>query len=230
MIRKKYKSTARAFLLLAGVFAIVMLIAIPGLGSSIISKITKTPKTCLEAPYDEKCYCPVGYRKVPVGWFGISRWTCEDLSALILDPESPNFEQEAIDFTINYLENYCYDICSEIECGNMDACILGNPPEGKDKCIEASYGYGDGRRMAYIRCNVVSERYPDGKPKESYTSWSMNFYVEGENGTPIIRKLLAPFNYCYNKETGKMCTLPYVCESRGNPDWCYPYLNVIVRE
>ena len=215
----------KKILLLAGIA--ILLLAIPGLANSIISMVTGVPKTCLEAPFDKDCYCPEGYRKVSVPWLGIPRWTCENISALLLDPESPTFEQDAINFVRNYLEKYCYEICDGIECGDMDLCIQGIPPSGKDRCIEAVFGYGkEGKRMVSVECKVVTEWYPDGKPKSGYSLWGMNFYVESETGVPVTNELLARNNFCYNKEEGSICTLPYVCEEKGNPDWCYPYLEL----
>ena len=201
--------------------AILILVLSPSIRSSVISAITGEPEYCMYAPYDENCICPDGERKIYVPWVGVPRWSCENVENLVLDPESPTFEQDAIDFTKAYLNQYCGDICSDLSCGDMSTCIQGIPPEGKDKCIEATYGYDEsGNRLANIECKVVTEWDSSGRATTGYISWGMEFYVESETGQPMTRDIFITNNFCYNTETETKCAMPEYCEYYNNPDWC----------
>lgn len=198
-----------------GILIILSLVAIMWYYTKIY-----TP-SCFIDPYNPNCTCPEGYKKVYVPWLGKDRWTCENESALVLDPDSPTFEQDAVEFAKNYLSTYCGDVCGKITCGDMSPCVQGLPPEGKDYCIEATYGYSeDGKRKALIKCMKVTKRDNYGRVLSSIDIWSMNFYVESETGEPVTSDYIKSLNYCYNEQTQKKCTLPEVCEYYGNPDWC----------
>jgi len=201
--------------------------------------------SCTFDPYNPNCTCPEGYRKIYVPWLGEDRWSCEKIENLVLDPESPTFEEDAKEFVKNYLLTYCGDICTDLDCGIE--CGRGNVPvDGNNKCISSVYGYGEeGKRTVNVECRVITE-WSDGGiscnsnsdcgewewcykgecrlPSSGFSPWRMQFLVESETGKPVTYKVFSSSNYCYNPDTNKKCTLPEVCEEYGNPDWCVPNL------
>ncbi|MHA1866398.1 MAG: hypothetical protein ACTSWZ_07820 [Candidatus Heimdallarchaeaceae archaeon] len=207
------------------IFLLLLPIILSILFMTIVLAITG-PHYCREVPYDPNCYCKEGERKVSVPYF-VPRWTCEKLENLLLDPDSPTFEQDAINFVKVYLFRYCGDTCGSIECGDWSYCIQGNPPEGKDECIDVAYGYTEfPGRFALIECRVVTERDEQGRPLSGYTKWAMNFYVESETGVPKTMDVWKYNNFCMSPDGKKKCTLPEVCSFYNNPDWCVPNLQL----
>lgn len=157
-----------ATLAIIGVIAFVgALVAVPGLANSITSMIIDSEQTCSDAPYNTECYCFTGYRKTYVPWLGVPRWHCEKLEALLLDPDSQNFETEAVNFVQSYLANNCgniwTDACNGVYCGctpenpDCDAYASSHPIYPNNACISPVFGYGNtGARLVNVECVVMT--------------------------------------------------------------------------
>ena len=147
------------------------------------------PGDCRETPNNPDCYCPEGYDKIPVAssfWEVFGKWYCEE-SELMLDPDSPTFEQDSIDYVQAYLSSNCDDDCYNIAC------------EGGE--IVANCGQiGTGKRLVNVECNIMTS------PDSGYTQWKMMFYVEGLTTVPKTESIFD--NYCYNEERTTKCEPP----------------------
>jgi len=201
--------------------AVIGVLLIPGAVGSITSIFSSEPQPCDTAPYSSNCICGENERKIDVPWLGIPKWACENVEQLILDPESPTFEQDAIDFTQAYLSQHCGAVCSDLSCGDMSTCVQGNPTYPNEYCINAVYGYdSEGRRSVNIECIKVTEWDSSQRPMSGIIPWRMQFLVESETGQPVTYQVFMSDNYCYNEQTETKCAMPEYCEYYNNPDWC----------
>lgn len=174
-------------LIIIGVIAVAVVLLMPGLAQSLISMITGEPLHCSMTPYSTDCLCNSDERKVSVPWGGLPRWYCETLDDLLLDPDSPTFEQDAIDFAGAYLDRHCGSVCTDLSCSSGT--------------IEAVYGWGvEGFRLANIECRVELE------PGTGFVPWRMNFLVESETGVPVAYEFFK--NYCYDPAYTNKCEPP----------------------
>ncbi|RLB09384.1 MAG: hypothetical protein DRG27_04520 [Deltaproteobacteria bacterium] len=194
-------------ILLAVVVIGLIVLTVPGAMGSITSFFSTEPQPCDTAPYNENCICGENERKIYVPWLGIPKWSCENVEQLILDPESPTFEQDAIEFVKAYLSANCGDVCTNLECG--DLCSQGGiPQDGSDRCISAVFGYGEtGERIVNVECIATEEWYDNGLPKSGYILWRMNFFVESETGIPKAYTNLFQ-NYCVDPTLTERCEPP----------------------
>ncbi|RLJ00635.1 MAG: hypothetical protein DRP06_01705 [Candidatus Aenigmatarchaeota archaeon] len=228
---------------------ITLFFIFPGLGASIWSTIANQPSHCSETPYDSECYCEQGERKIYVPWVGVPKWSCENVEQLLLDPESPTFEEDAIKFAQDYLALYCGDVCTDLDCGPVceyydktTNSTIKN--EWEDRCIDAVWGYGNsGARLVNIECKVVTEWEYSSTPcevesdcnglawehcyqgrcvmqKGGYNPWRMEFFVDSETEIPTTLEVFSRDNYCYDVGTNKKCAHQSVCNSENNLDLC----------
>jgi hypothetical protein len=223
--------------LLAVIAVIALILIVPGILGSL-SSLVGNPLSCENAPYDAKCTCGSGERKISVPWLGVPRWDCENLELLLIDPESPTFEDDAISFTKNYLEYYCGSICTDLSCGSTcqgEGGFDSTHPsdESENPCMAAVYGYGvEGERLVNIECVEVEEWYADGNPKSGTCPWRMFFFVESETNNPKAYPFMD--NYCTNPERTKLCTTQQQCDywksvHPGEDDsWCIGLLPIDV--
>jgi hypothetical protein len=199
----------------------------PSVWASFIASITGTHGDCEFVPYDSGCVCsPIGERKISVPWFGLPKWDCENLDLLLIDPESPTFQDDAIAFTKNYLTYYCGSTCDNLDCGEV--CGPTHPDVCNDDLyMTAAYGYGSaGERLVSIECVQVKERYPDGRQKSGSLPWRMMFLVESPTEIPVIYDVFLSSNYCVDSTKTNRCAPPEYCDYRNNEDWCIPNLLV----
>ena len=233
-------------LLVAGV-----LVFFPGLIGSIGAIFSGQVNFCDDAPYDSECVCVEGDRKVPVPWLGIPRWSCETLEELLIDPDSPTFESDALQFTEDYLTRFCgfegANICTDISCG--EPCVGTGPVFPINRCKQPSYGWStQGARLVNVECIEITEwstpqgemtheealavfgNEPNANIRESSGKlpWRMSFFVESPTGTPTTLELFAWANYCLNPEQTISCTSALHCQQREDigqgGDWCVPEL------
>lgn len=228
MVSKKTKMTIGAISGIVLVIVIGTFILMPNLWESIGALITGQVSSCEDTPYDAKCICEVGIeRKISVPWLGIPRWDCEVLEDLLIDPESPTFESDAILFAEEYLSRWCGSIATDFTCGTTD-CVQGNPTFPNNRCISAGFGYGaNGERIVNVECIEVTEWDEQNRPTSGRIPWRMQFYVESTTGTP--KTMFPESNYYYNESTGQKCTEQSVCDyyyanpsqyTIDNPNWC----------
>jgi len=172
----------------------VVVVLSPGLVPSVVSVVTGATESCLTTPYDSKCNCAEGFRKIYVPWMSIPKWSCEELDALLLDPESPTFQEDAIVFVKAYLTEHCGDVCGDIYCGEL--CEEGHPYIcEQDLYMKAGFGYDKhGRRLVLVECIRVLTRDEEGRAKSGTTPWTMSFLVESATDTPLAYKVQQ--NYC----------------------------------
>lgn len=198
------------------------------------------PKTCDETPYDDNCYCnpDEDKQKSPFSTWG-HRWYCEQ-SVLVLDPDSPTFQQDAINYVKAYLSRHSNGKCN-LECGEI--CTDPFPGAGT-QCIEASWGQGQtGERLINVECKkMVSSN-------TGYSPWRMQFLVEYIEDKPRTYEVFENSNYCVAETTDcnsdsdcldtEVCsTTPGKCATRysttgpcehwGNPEWCVPSIPMTV--
>jgi len=201
------------------VIGITIPVITSGLASSILAGLTGDIKLCDDAPYSEECICPEGMRKVYVPWLGLSRWSCEDLEQLIIDPESPTFEQDAKKFVVAYLDRHCGDVCTDLTCGENKLCssysgsdyyfddLEAMCQKGINACISAVYGYGSaGERIVNIECAQINEWDASCRPKSGTIPWRMNFFVEGATELPKANPTHS--NYCVDPDATERCEPP----------------------
>lgn len=203
---------------LLAIVVIGALVVIPGAWQSVYSSLTGASINCEVAPYSDSCSCAeVGQRKISVPWVGIPKWDCENIDKLLIDPESPTFEQDAISFAKNYFDYYCNDVCEDTECG--DIC-QGTPitcGTNTDRYMTAVYGYSsEGERLVNIECNVITSRNQDGTQKSGYSPWRMNFLVESETEIATVYQVLEQSNYCSNSAETRICATPNICSQMGS--------------
>ncbi len=212
-------------------------------------------KSCSWAPYDENCVCEEGERKVSVPWLGKPKWSCENIENLLLDPESPTFETDALAFAENYFSIYCGSVCTDFACGAKTFCNgFTNPTDGTNECIEAVYGHdAQGSRLVNLQCiqttewNSMNQQCFDNSDCDSLaycyqgdcvrrataiSPWKLNFLVESETNIITTSEVHVISNYCYNAETGKQCMHQSICdyyiEKTGSADWCVGDLPLII--
>jgi len=161
---KSYGKKAGIIITVTVVVLVMLVMQIPWVIAGWYSSVTGQETFCNSDPYNEKCVCNINQRKISVPWLGIPRWHCETLNELILDPDSPTFEQDAISFAKQYLQRYCGSVCVDLTCGgNICGCPLENPNCGTfasshpiypiQSCISASWGWGStGERLTNIEC------------------------------------------------------------------------------
>lgn len=199
--------------------------------------------SCEFTPYDKNCTCED--RKVYVPWNRIPKWGCEVVEELMLDPESETFEQDAMDFAMGYLDQYCGHFCRPLFCGEQYSCWSDEYPNPPNPfCIEAVWGYGkEGERVASIECKKVHEWEEYGvcvtddekhKCKISWGNcwegvcwrqragtlpWQMHFYVESE-GIPRALDIFALYdNYCVDVAKTGRCASPDFCTTERAAQW-----------
>jgi len=142
---------------------IIVLFAINFLLPGVFAGYGTFHDVCEKTPYDKDCICPEDSRKISTTWAFGGIQTCEVLEDLILDPESPTFEQDAVDFAKEYLSRYCGSICTDLECGPIKAIL--NEETGEittnehgDRYMDAEWGVlGTGARTVNIECIYVTE-------------------------------------------------------------------------
>lgn len=228
---RKTSSRKKAGIIIAVTVVVLLMLVmqIPWAVAGWYNSVTGQETFCNSDPYNEKCVCNLNQRRVYVPWIGIPRWHCENLAELILDPESPNFEYEAIAFVKQYLNRYCGSVCTDLQCGG--SCIGANPTYPETRCISAVFGYGStGERLVNVECVEVTEWDSQNRPSSGTLPWRMNFYVESATQTPVTIAVHIQSNYCLNPERTTKCTHQSFCEAYGNPDWCVPQLPLEVRQ
>lgn len=242
-MKKKIGSLALAAIAVIAVIAGVEFFIAPGFISSFFLTFGEATPLCSEAPYNPDCICPSddNWRRVDISWTLVgNRYRCENLDWLILDPESPTFEDDSIQFAKDYLNTYCGDICTDLECGEM--CILSGttPADGSNRCMDASWGVAGttGERLVNIECREVTEWETTqtscsvnedcnmnawfvchnglcGRPSSGVSPWRMEFYVESETGQPVAPEVLMWSNYCIDPAITTRCAAQ-CAESAGS--------------
>ena len=165
-----------------------------------------TIKSCVETPFNDDCYCAIGYDKIPVSksFWQYGKWYCEPTD-LFLDPDSPTFETDAIEYVQGYLSQNCGDTCVDLECGGScrlqdhDGSSFGSthPTYPNDRCISAVYGQGSsGERIINVECVVITEWDSENRPSSGTIPWRMNFFVESAEDEPKAYDFFS--NYCSN--------------------------------
>jgi len=222
-------------LLYIGIAVVAAFVLFPGLIESLGAMVGGQASSCEDTPYDADCFCEVGIeRKISVPWIGVPRWSCETLDELLIDPESANFETEAIAFAEEYLSRWCQNIATDFTCGT-ERCISGNPIYPETKCISAVFGYGvTGERVVNVECVEVTAWDAQNRPTTGRLPWRMEFYVESTTDTPVT--MFPESNYYYNETTGQKCTHQSYCDyvaddpyTLEHPGWCVGDLPLDVR-
>ncbi len=226
----KIKPLHRNIIAGVGILVLAIVLLVPGILPTIGAMFTTQVSSCEDTPYDPDCVCELGVeRKISVPWLGIPRSDCEVLADLLIDPESPNFEAEAIAFAEEYLSRWCSNIATDFSCGDAASeCIQGNPIWPNNKCIQAGFGYNaSGERIASIECIEVTEWDSQNRPVKGNLPWRMRFQVESTTGVPTT--MFPESNYYYNADTQQKCTHQSVCDfiyanpnqfTIDNPNWC----------
>lgn len=211
------------------VAAVAFSVGAPTIAMGWINQITGTQNNCEIDPYNTLCVCNADERKIDVPWLGLPKFDCEVVQNLIIDPESPTFEDDAISYAQSYLSNNC-GICGDLSCGNPCGILIdgqwvpsANPIYPEDRCISAVFGYGaEGERVVNIECVVVDEWGPQNQALSGYILWRMNFFVESETMIPNTYPNMD--NYCLNDEQTQRCTYQEYCDMAGGAEWCVPDL------
>ncbi len=221
------------------IFIIIILVAsmfliFSKIGLSIWSIAMDQPRHCSETPFADNCYCDKGEIRDEGTWsigsdISFTIYSCYKPENLLLDPNSPNFEEEAIEFAQQYLDLYCGNICTDLSCGNLEPCdpATGLPKTNSDGCILAEITYTpEGHREVEVMCKKTKEKFVTGscntsedcgffeicdngkcyQIKSSTISWQMKFYVTSSNGTPVSR--YPSENYCFSPDGTEKCTPP----------------------
>lgn len=118
--KRKYNPLLTGFLGLS--LGIIIVVAISsGAVSSIIEFAVGTPPSCHDTPFDKNCQCEIDETRKGVAANGVQtetnpvKYYCEKTD-LLLNPDSPTFRQEALNFAQEHLsENY-------FECNSIYAC------------------------------------------------------------------------------------------------------------
>lgn len=179
---------------------------------SVGATIFGTVSSCDDTPYDSKCICdPTTQRKISVPWIGFPRWSCENIGELLIDPESPNFETEAVSFVKQYLTTNCSSTCINLECGNIcegtTAFSKTHPTYPETKCMATTFGYGaQGARMANVECVNIDSWNTQNLPASGHISWRMEFFLESKSSVPNTLEAYASSNYCANSDLTKVCS------------------------
>lgn len=231
MVDKKIFGVKRKEFIIGSLVLVgLVLFAVPGLIESIGALFSGEVAHCDDDPFSlaGECFCDEGERKVTFGSSGFvweERSICEELEALLIDPDSPTFESDAIQFSEDYLIRHCgsegVNICTDesLQCG--DPCIGSTPTFPDNKCVAPSYGFSDsGGRIANIECVRIDEweviatgekitheealsRYGNQSTNEIRVSsgtlpWRVWFFVESETDVMEGWELMAEQTYCYN--------------------------------
>ena len=234
------------------IIIIVALVFFPGLIESIGAAFSGQVSSCEDTPYAENCICGEGERKVSLTVTGLTRYICEDLEQLLIDPDSPTFESDAIQFSEDYLVRYCgfegENICTNLSCGSL--CPSGFPTPGfpENKCIDATIEASTtGGRIVRVRCFEVTEwDTPQGiltheqtlnafgsEPNSEITlakdrvPWSVHFFVESETDIPSAWEVMSQSNYCISQDRTMKCGTETAC---GNSTSCTPALPMNIIE
>jgi len=261
MAKKKTKNKWNKKFLVSVVVASIVLISLGGFAyaSGLIPggwRVCDASVSCLEDKYCDLCSCPEGYNKIPISKSFGGGWYCESNDDLILDPESETFEEDALQFVQDYLESYCGDICTDLECGEL--CTDGNPIIcNEDRYMVASWGQGkSGARLVNVECIVVTDWDDSGVPCQTHEDctgdyrscqdgtckrqskgtipWRMWFYVESPTGVPIVHRFFD--NYCADPSETMRCTFQEYCDDYAeykpdiNMDWCVGNMPMDVRD
>lgn len=144
--KKKIGSLALVAIAVVAVFAGIEFVVAPGIISSFFLTFGEANPYCGDAPYNPSCVCNSDENKKGVAWNGIQtetnpmKYYCENVD-LLLDPDSPTFEQDALSFANNHLtSNYP-------ECDSINAC----PVEP-----EVGVGYTNfGKRFVTVQCREI---------------------------------------------------------------------------
>lgn len=235
------------------VIVLAMVVFFPGLLESIGAALTPGLDSCEDAPYSSDCFCPEGDRKVFVPWNGLDKWSCETLAELIIDPESPTFESDALSFTEAYLVRHCgfegANICTDLSCGEPCGLGISGPNFPNNKCKTAAFGFiASGAREVNIECVVINEwSTPQGimtheqalaafgntanndiRPASGVLPWRMNFFVESETSLPQALEVMAQSNYCVNPAQTLSCGTQSLCDFQNAqvPGVCTPALPI----
>lgn len=225
------------------VLGLIAFIFFPGLIESIGALITGSQNSCEDAPYQENCFCGEGERKVSVRWGGLDRWSCEVLEQLLIDPDSPTFESDAIQFTESYLTRYCgfegANICTDLSCGNPCGDGRTGPEYPVNKCKSAVFGWSvQGARIVNMECVEITEwnhrptnqnftheealaefgNQPNSDLRigGGYTPWRMEFFVESKTNIPTTVEAFARANYCTDPAREILCGTTLHCELNEN--------------
>lgn len=165
------------------------------------------PRNCNDTPYDKDCTCSEGQEKISGHWANLATFHCEESAQLLIDPDSPTFESDAVEFVQEYLSTYCGATCEDLSCGNL--CAGPFPTYPDDSCISAIFGYAqNGARVVNVECTRVTEWGSNNLPKSSVNPWRMEFYVESATDTPIVDEFLKQSNYCVSPDMTKSCMYP----------------------
>jgi hypothetical protein len=188
-----------AALIVIGMAAVFL--NLPGVVSGIYYSITGIAPPCNTQPYATNCVCDQGERKIYVPWALIPKWHCEDIEKLLIDPDSPTFEDDSVAFVKNQLEYYCGNVCTDLDCGTHCGGPHGTIPiDGSDRCMESGWGYGaNGERTVDIQCRIY-------EGVGGYSPWRMWFFVESETDVPNAH--VTWDNYCKSPDLTQRCEIP----------------------
>ena len=236
-MNKKQKKQQN-YMKIAGVSVIALVavvLLVPGLLDSIGSYFTGQVSSCEDTPYNPACTCETGVeRKISVPWIGVPRWSCENIEELLIDPESPTFETDALSFVQEYLRRNCGEIALNMSCGEI--CSATNPSGCHEpEYISAVFGYGSqGARVVNVECVNVNEWDDSGeqcsthdnctgsyyaciegtckRQKSGTIPWRMQFFVESETDTPTVQEVFVQSNYVYNAALEQSCAHSSYCD------------------
>lgn len=217
MGNKGFFSQNRNLLIGIGVLIFAVFIVFPGLIQSIGAQVAGQVVSCEDAPYAVNCVCQD--RKVEVPWLGVPRFSCETPNNLLIDPDSPTFEADAVSFAVGYLGNSCGTVCTDLQCGGQCEPGENNPLFPEDRCINATFGYGvDGVRRVNVECVWIQEFQDIGgvmKPKTGTIPWRLEFLVESETDVIQVKEIDLSANYCYTDGADSYCASQELCDARG---------------
>lgn len=197
---------ASGILIVAIVFISAMVVGVPSMVVGVYNQIAGVQTDCREDHWNTDCICDAGERKVAIGY----AFTCENVDRITIDPESPTFEEDSIEFVDSWFTTSCGDIFQGLECGGV--CSEARPDLcTADRYMIASWGYSNNRRIVVIECvdNVNSN-----------SPWRVLFYVESATDTPMATGAASARNYYYNPTQDQVCATQEYCDYHGNPTNC----------
>jgi len=205
-----------------------VLFLVPGLISNIGALFSGEISSCDIAPYSSNCFCEEGQRKISVPWLGVPRWSCETLEDLLLDPESPTFEDDAISFSEEYLSRNCGEIftdaCHGVICGcpeenpNCGSFASSHPIYPTKACIAPVWGWGSqGARLVNVEClEMKTWNTPSGELSHED---AIALYGNNPNGSITPASGTAPWRMNFFVES--KTDIPTTLEVLAHTNYCY---------